>query len=70
MDLKHYKVKIILHIVDHCTRLSASANIPNKQPETIIPGYHSISMFTSMCEKLDISIKSKAAESHGVIFGC
>ena len=36
MDLKHYKVKILLHIVDHCTRLSASTVIPNKQSETII----------------------------------
>ena len=36
MDLKHYKGKILLHVVDHCSRLSASAIIPNKQPETII----------------------------------
>ena len=36
MDLKHYKGKILLHIVDHCTRLSALTVIPNKQLETII----------------------------------
>ena len=29
MDLKHYKGKSLLHIVDHCTRLFASAAIPN-----------------------------------------
>lgn len=36
MDLKHFKSKIVLHIVDHYTRLLASAVIPNKQPETIV----------------------------------
>ena len=36
IDLKHYKGNILLDIVYHCTRLSASAIIPNKQPETII----------------------------------
>ena len=36
IDLKHYKGKILLHIVDHCTRLSASTVMPNKQPEAII----------------------------------
>ena len=36
MDLKHYKSKILLHIVDHSSRLSASIIIPNKQPEPII----------------------------------
>ena len=36
MDLKFYNGKIILHLIDHCTRLSASALIPDKNPETII----------------------------------
>ena len=36
MDLKHYQGKILLHIVDHFTRLSASTVIPNRQLETII----------------------------------
>ena len=36
IDLKHCKGKLLLHIVDHCTRLSASNAIPNKQPETTI----------------------------------
>ena len=36
MDRKYYKGIIFPHIVDHCNRLSASAVIRNKQPETII----------------------------------
>ena len=36
MVLNYYKGKILLHIVEHCTRPSASTVIPNKQPETII----------------------------------
>ena len=36
MDLKFYREKIILHLIDHCTRLSASCVIPNKKPETIV----------------------------------
>ena len=36
MDLKFYHGKIILHLIDHCTRLSASTLIPNKNPETIV----------------------------------
>ena len=36
MDLKFYKGHIILHLIDHATRLSASAIIPSKKPEIII----------------------------------
>ena len=36
MDLKFYDSKIILHLVDHCTQLSASSFIPNKNPDTIL----------------------------------
>ena len=36
MDLKFYKKHIILHLIDHATRLSASCFIPSKKPETII----------------------------------
>ena len=36
MDLKFYHGRIILHLIDHCTRLSASSVIPNKNPDTII----------------------------------
>ena len=36
MDLKQYKGKQILHLVDLCTRLSAAIFIPNKNKETII----------------------------------
>ena len=36
MDLKQYDSKIILHLVDLCTRLSAACFIPNKKPSTIV----------------------------------
>ena len=36
IDLKHYKGETLLHIVDHCTKHSASIFIPNKHPEAII----------------------------------
>ena len=36
MDLKQYNSKIILHLVDLCTRLSAACLIPNKKPSTIV----------------------------------
>ena len=36
MDLKFYNSKILLHLVDHCTRLSASSFILNKNPNTIL----------------------------------
>ena len=36
MDLKFYNGNILLHMIDHATRLSASSVIPNKKPETIV----------------------------------
>ena len=36
MDLKFYSGKILLHLVDHSTRLSTSSFIPNKNPDTIL----------------------------------
>lgn len=36
MDLKFYNNKILLHLIDHSTRLSASSFIPNKNPDTIL----------------------------------
>ena len=36
MDLKFYHNKILLHLVDHATRLSACVHIQNKKPQTII----------------------------------
>ena len=38
MDLKFYKGNILLHLVDHATRLSASTIISSKKPEEIIRG--------------------------------
>jgi len=36
MDLKFYNGKILLHLVDHATRLSASTIVPSKNPDVII----------------------------------
>ena len=36
MDLKFYCGKILLHLVNNCTQLSASTIILNKIPDTII----------------------------------
>ena len=38
MDLKFYENHIILHLIDHATRLSASIEIENKLPKTVIRG--------------------------------
>ena len=36
MDLKFYKNKIILHLIDHATRLSASMFVKSKEPKEIV----------------------------------
>ena len=36
MDLKFYQGKIILHLIDHATRLSQAVHIPSKNPRVII----------------------------------
>ena len=36
LDIKFYDTKPILHLIDLCTRLSAAAVMPNKQPETVV----------------------------------
>ena len=36
MDLKFYENKIILHLIDMCTRLSSATTIKNKNPSTVI----------------------------------
>ena len=36
MDLKFYDSKIILHMIDHATRFSMAASVPNKKPDTIV----------------------------------
>ena len=36
IDLKFYRGKILLHLIDHATRLSASTFVPPKEPNVII----------------------------------
>ena len=47
MDLKFYKGKILLHLNDHATHLSACTRVPSKRPESIIKGIftHWISVY-------------------------
>ena len=52
MDLKFYDKKIILHLIDLCTRLSAATTIKDKNPPTVVEGILKIwvSVYGS-CEK-------------------
>ena len=36
MDLKFYKERILLHLIDHTTRLSVSSFVKSKEPEVIL----------------------------------
>ena len=36
MDLKFYKGKILLHMINHSTRLSATVVLPSKKPHEIV----------------------------------
>ena len=36
MDLKFYKGRILLHLIDHATRLSVSSFFKSKEPEVIL----------------------------------
>ena len=37
MDLKFYHKKLLIHLVDHATRLSVTTVIPSNHPDTIKP---------------------------------
>ena len=61
MDLKFYKKKTLLHLVDHATRLSSSTVIASEDPEVVIKAIFKSSMsdnggkfankkFIGMCE--------------------
>ena len=36
MDLKFYKGKILLHLIDHATRFSVTIILPSKKPDQIV----------------------------------
>ena len=84
MDLKFYNSKILLHLIDHATRLSMSIQIRSKEPSVIIQaifknwiaiygtttkflsdngGEFANNDFLEMCESLNITYKTTAAES-------
>ena len=52
MDLKEFDGKIILHLIDMCTRLSAGTFVKNKKPESIIQGvFQSFLQIYGSCQK-------------------
>ena len=84
MDLKMFHGKILLHLIDHATRLSACAVVSSKRPEEIIRqifrvwisvygcpekflmdngGEFNNEHFRQLCEKVNITVKTTAAES-------
>ena len=78
MDLKFSHGKILVHIIDHCTRLLASTVISNKNPDTIIKAIFKIwisvygsaekfltdnDSFIQLCENFGITVKTTATES-------
>jgi len=84
MDLKMFHGKILLHLIDHATRLSACAVVSSKRPEEIIcqifrvwisfygcpekflmdnGGVFNDEHFRQLCEKVNITVKTTAAES-------
>ena len=50
MDLKFYDDKILLHLIDHATRLSITARIPSKKPSAVLNALfkHFIAIFGSV----------------------
>ena len=64
MDLKFYKGKIILHLVDHAARLSVSSLVPSKKPDVIIESIFKnwISAFSSADQFLSDNVGEFANE--------
>ena len=77
MDLKFSHGKILVHIIDQCTRLLASTVISNKNPDTIIKAIFKIwisvygsaekfltdnDSFIQLCENFGITVKTTATE--------
>ena len=44
MDLKFYKGKTLLHMIDHTTRLSVTVILPYKKPDQIVNAIISIGL--------------------------
>ena len=84
MDLKFFHGHIILHLVDHASRLSAGCRLSSKNPNVILKGMFSSwlkhpgpptkfltdnggefmnSEFLDLCEQMNITVKTTAAES-------
>ena len=74
MDLKFYKKRTLLHLIDHATRLSSSTVIASEDPEVVIEAIFKSSMsdnggkfankkFIGMCESMNIRFMLTAAES-------
>ena len=76
LDLKFYKGKIVLHLIDHLSRFSAAAVVKSKKPNEIIAkvfqcwisifdnrGEFVNSEFLELCESFNIVVLTTAAES-------
>ena len=60
MDIKFYNGNMLLHMVDHATRLSAASVIPNKQPETIVQ--HIFDHFLQVYGKVESFLSDNGGE--------
>ena len=60
LDLKFYNGKILLHMIDHATRLSASSIVPNKRPETIVK--HMLSNFIQIYGSVESFLSDNGGE--------
>ena len=73
MDVKFYNGNILLHLINHATRLSSSKIIKSKKPKEIVDNLFKIwvqiyeapenCQFLEMCETMNITVKVPAAES-------
>ena len=63
MDLKFYKVKILLHMTNHARRLSATTIVPSKNPEHIANAIIQYWVALYGSEALNIRQQTARAES-------
>ena len=60
LDLKFYNGMILIHMIDHATRLSCSSVIPNKKPETIVK--HMLSNFIQVYGQAESFLSDNGGE--------
>ena len=60
LDLKFYNKSILLHMIDHATRLSVASVVPNKKPETIVK--HILQHFIQVYGKAESFLSDNGGE--------